>query len=266
MVFAKKSLGQNFLMHRQTAERIVKAAKLPKNALVLEVGPGTGMLTKELLRADMRVRAVEADFALIPTLEETFKEEIREKRLVLTAADIRSFDTETISEPYHLVANIPYYITGEIIRQFLTAANQPLSMTLLVQKEVAERIARTKKESLLSLSVKVYGTPEYAFTVPRGAFLPAPNVDSAVLHIADISRKSFTLLEEEARFFALIRAGFAQKRKRLMKNLGERFAKEDIAAACKTAGLDENARAEDLSLETWMILTRAIKTLPKEEN
>lgn len=259
MVFAKKSLGQNFLMHRQTAERIVKAAELTKGALVLEIGPGTGMLTKELLNLGYRVLAVEADFALIPELEATFERERGEGRITIVAADIRSFDTETIQEPYHLVANIPYYITGEIIRQFLTAPNQPASMTLLVQKEVAERIARSEKESLLSLSVKAYGTPKFCFTVPRGAFVPSPNVDSAVLRIGDIGRNSFSGREEEDGFFAMLHAGFAHKRKRLAKNLEDYTSKEEVAHAFSEIGLDQNARAEDLTLPTWLALLKRMK-------
>lgn len=258
-MLAKKSLGQNFLMHRQTAERIVGAALLPEAAKVLEIGPGTGMLTRELLNAGMRVIAVEADYALIPELESTFAKEVGEGTLTLESADIRSFDTTTITGAYHLVANIPYYITGEIIRQFLTAPNQPTSMTLLVQKEVATRIAREKKESLLSLSVKVYGTPNYCFTVPRGAFKPAPNVDSAVLRIGNISRTGFTDAAEEERFFEVIRAGFAHKRKRLAKNLEEKFSKEAVAAAFGVAALDTNVRAEDISLDTWKLLTRELR-------
>jgi 16S rRNA (adenine1518-N6/adenine1519-N6)-dimethyltransferase len=259
-MLAKKSLGQNFLMHRQTAERIVGAALLPENAKVLEIGPGTGMLTRELLNAGMRVIAVESDYALIPKLESTFGNEIEEGTLTLERADIRTFDTTSIKGAYHLVANIPYYITGEIIRQFLTAPNQPASMTLLVQKEVAIRIAREKKESLLSLSVKVYGVPSYCFTVPRGAFKPAPNVDSAVLRIGNISRTGFSDATEEEHFFEVIRAGFAHKRKRLAKNLEEKFSKEMVASAFGVAVLDANVRAEDLSLETWKVLTRELKS------
>ncbi len=264
MAFAKKSLGQNFLMHRQTAERIVKAADLPDGALVLEVGPGTGMLTKELLALGYRVLAVEADFALIPELESTFEKEIGEGRITILAADIRSFDTETIREPYHVVANIPYYITGEIIRQFLTAPNQPASMTLLVQKEVAERVARANKESLLSLSVKAYGTPKFCFVVPRGAFVPAPNVDSAVLRISAISRTSFSDKEEEDAFFAMLHAGFAHKRKRLAKNLEEYAPKEEIVSAFSEIDLDQNVRAEDLTLPTWFALLARIRPSGKK--
>ncbi|HWH16414.1 MAG TPA: 16S rRNA (adenine(1518)-N(6)/adenine(1519)-N(6))-dimethyltransferase RsmA [Candidatus Paceibacterota bacterium] len=256
-MFAKKSLGQNFLMHRQTAERIVAASGVPAGSRVLEIGPGTGMLTRELLNAGLRVLAVEADNALAPELEETFSEEIAAGKLTVLHADIRNFATETIAEPYHIIANIPYYITGEIIRQFLTAPNQPRSMTLLVQKEVAERVAREKKGSLLSLSIKAFGTPSYAFTVPRGAFRPAPKVDSAVLVISDIGRSGFEAGEEE-RFFAVLRAGFAHKRKRLLKNLEEYWPKEAVREAAEAADLSEDARAEELSLAAWRALAHAL--------
>lgn len=258
MVFAKKSLGQNFLMHRQTGERIVLAANLPEDATVLEIGPGTGMLTRELLKRARKVVAVEADGTLVNQLLETFAPEVAEGRLELIHADIRAFDAGRILGDYHLVANIPYYITGEIIRQFLTSSHQPRSMTLLVQKEVAERIARAPKESLFSLSVKVYGTPAYCFTVPRGAFIPAPNVDSAVLRIGDISRASFSSDGEEARFFEAIRAGFAHKRKRLAKNLEEHWPRETITGAFDAAGLSANIRSEDLSLDAWLLLAKRL--------
>lgn len=258
-MYAKKSLGQNFLMHPATAERIADAADLPEGATVLEIGPGTGMLTQALLARAQKVVAVEADHELIPALEERFSIEIQEGRLVLIEADIRNFNPSALPESYHLVANIPYYITGELIRQFLTSERQPSSITILVQKEVAERIARSKQESLLSLSVKVYGTPRYCFTVPRGAFIPAPNVDSAVLHIQDITREVFSSPSEEAMFFAIIRAGFGHKRKRLRKNLEEYWPKDLVAQSCSTLNLDNNARAEELSLSTWIALTQLLR-------
>ncbi|HWU24340.1 MAG TPA: 16S rRNA (adenine(1518)-N(6)/adenine(1519)-N(6))-dimethyltransferase RsmA [Candidatus Paceibacterota bacterium] len=259
MVFAKKSLGQNFLMHPQTAERIVDAAKLPLDAVVLEVGPGTGMLTRALLKNVRKVIAVEADDALAPELAETFHAEVEEGRLDIRHADIRHFDTQEIKEPYHVVANIPYYITGEIIRQFLSAEHKPESMTLLVQKEVAERIARNGgKESLLSLSVTAYGTPEYCFTVPRGAFRPAPSVDSAVLAIRNIRQDTFSSREAEDRFFSILRAGFAHKRKRLAKNLEVVAAAPSIQTAMERTGLGANTRPEDVSIETWKQLAHEL--------
>lgn len=233
-------------MHAATAERIADAAKLTAKDVVLEIGPGTGMLTKPLLARAKKVIAIEADGELYAELQERFAGEIASKKLELVHADIREFDLEKLPRHYVLVANIPYYITGDIMRRFLTAPHQPAAMTLLVQKEVAERIVRSKKESLLSLSVKAYGTPTYVFTVPHGAFKPAPKVDSAVLKVSGISRKNFRSRAEEDRFFTYIHAGFAHKRKLLAGNL-------------RTAGLSvpemvKQSRAEDLSLAAWLAL------------
>lgn len=219
-----------------------------EGATVLEIGPGTGMLTQQLLLKAERVVAVEADANLYKQLQEIFAGELRNGKLELHHQDIRNFDPSSIVGEYSLVANIPYYITGEIIRMFLSAAHQPSSMTLLVQKEVAVRIARERKESLLSLSVKVYGTPKYEFTVPKGAFKPAPKVDSAVLTIRGISRANFHSAKAETRFFQYIRAGFAHKRKLLANNLAEQ--------GLPTNGVAPKARAEDLSLADWLVLSQ----------
>lgn len=259
-MFAKKSLGQNFLMHAQTAARIADAANLNPESTVLEIGPGTGMLTKELLSRAGRVIAIEADQELIPVLTERFEAEIASGKLDLIYGDVRSFDPSTIQGTYSLAANIPYYITGEIIRMFLTATHKPSQMTLLVQKEVAERIARSKKESLLSLSVKAFGTPRYCFTVPRGAFKPAPNVDSAVLAIEQIRSDAFADATDEERFFEVLRAGFSQKRKRLAKNLEQVTSRESIERAFTSSNLSPNMRAEDVSLTTWLSLVQELRT------
>ena len=255
MVRAKKSLGQNFLMHRQIAERIADAAGLSKRDTVLEIGPGTGMLTRALLARAGKVVAVEADGELHEQLAQDFADDIACGALTLVHGDIRHFDISTLPKGYKLVANIPYYITGDIMRMFLTAAAQPSSMTLLVQKEVAERIARSKKESILSLSVKAYGAPKYEFTVPRGAFKPAPSVDSAVLSIKNISRDAFASRAEETRFFELVRAGFAHKRKLLSSNLAGFGIPEST--------LPPKARAEDLSLADWLRLTSSTRVPEK---
>lgn len=246
---AKQSLGQNFLMHARIAERIALAAQLGVKDSVCEIGPGTGMLTRELLKLAKRVIAIEADEGLFRELQGEFAKEISEGRLDLVHGDIRTYDLMALPTGYALVANIPYYLTGEIFRMFLASENQPRSMTLLVQKEVAERIARSKKESILSLSIKAYGIPKYEFTVPRGAFVPAPNVDSAVLTVRDISRKNFSSTRQEQDFFDLVRAGFAHKRK---------FVRNNLIEAGFTAGeIPEKARAEDLTLAEWLLLTAA---------
>lgn len=244
----KKSLGQNFLMHARIAERIVLVSELAPDAVVFEIGPGTGMLTRELLKRVGKVIALEADYELFLKLQTDFALEITQHRLELMQGDIRTFDISTLPKGYALVANIPYYLTGEIFRMFLESDNQPSVMTLLVQKEVAERIARSKKESILSLSIKAYGTAKLEFPVPRGAFVPAPKVDSAVLTVRDISRKNFSTHEEEKSFFSLVRAGFAHKRKFVRKNLTD----EGLSAG----NIPLKARAEDLSLQEWLNLAR----------
>lgn len=242
----KKSLGQNFLMHARIAERIVKVAGLTHDSVVFEIGPGTGILTRELLKLAGKVIAIEADSYLFEKLQSDFASEIANGRLELISGDIRTFNIEQLPKGYALVANIPYYLTGEIFKMFLSAKNQPSAMTLLVQKEVAERIARSKKESILSLSVKAFGTPKLEFSVPRGAFNPAPKVDSAVLTARNISRKNFPQKENEEKFFALLHAAFAHKRKFVRKNL--------LEAGFGAGDIPEKARAEDLSLAQWRVL------------
>jgi 16S rRNA (adenine1518-N6/adenine1519-N6)-dimethyltransferase len=246
---AKKSLGQNFLMHARIAERIALTASLAPDAVVFEIGPGTGMLTRELLKLSKKVIALEADHELFEELQTDFSDEIANGRLELIYGDIRTFDIASLPKGYSLVANIPYYLTGEIFRMFLASSNQPRAMTLLVQKEVAARVARSEKESILSLSIKAYGDPAYEFTVPRGAFRPAPKVDSAVLTVRDISRKNFASNAAEERFFALLHAGFAHKRKFVRSNL--------IAEGLSAGDISEKARAEDLPLSVWLTLARA---------
>lgn len=248
-MYAKKSLGQNFLMHARIAERIAITAGITPSNTVFEIGPGTGMLTRELLKLAKKVIALEADHELFSALQTSFADEIAEGRLELISGDIRTFSIAALPHGYLLVANIPYYLTGEIFRMFLETANQPSSMTLLVQKEVAERIARPGKESILSLSVKAYGVPKYEFTVPRGAFRPAPKVDSAVLSVRDISRKNFASRSEEELFFTLLHAGFAHKRKFVRKNL--------LEAGLSCGDIPEKARAEDLPLAVWFSVLRA---------
>jgi 16S rRNA (adenine1518-N6/adenine1519-N6)-dimethyltransferase len=256
----KKSLGQNFLMHRQTAERIVGAAGVRSEDTVLEIGPGTGMLTRALLDTAKKVIAVEADLELIPQLETKFMTEIEEGRLILVQDDVRAYDPASVDGAYKLVANIPYYITGELIRKFLTAKHKPASITFLVQKEVAVRIARSKKESLLSLSVKAFGMPIYRFTVPKGAFSPAPTIDSAVLSITDI-HTPFSSENEESRFFEILHAGFAHKRKQLGKNLEEFFEISSIMEALEYLHLSRTVRAEDVPLEAWKVFAERLKTI-----
>jgi 16S rRNA (adenine1518-N6/adenine1519-N6)-dimethyltransferase len=251
----KKSLGQHFLHAPHYLALIADTAELKEGECVLEIGPGDGALTQELLSRGANVVAVEKDHRLIPVLEEKFAKEIKENKFSLIEGDALEIHVP-LHEPYKLVANIPYYITGAILKKFLTTKDQPEQMVLLVQKEVAERIARAKKESILSLSVKAYGAPEYVKTVPSGAFVPPPDVDSAILAIKNISRKNFESPEQEERFFELIHAGFAHKRKLLQSNL-KQILGEKVEGVFAKVGIPTKGRAEDLPLEVWVALAKA---------
>lgn len=252
--FPKKSLGQNFLISSAPIKRMIGLASVTADDAVLEIGPGKGVLTRALLARDAKVIAIEKDDTLIPLLQETFKGEIASGQLTLIHADILEKNIEDIieNESYKLIANIPYYITGEIMRKFLEAEHQPQCMALLVQKEVADRVvAKDGKESILSMSVKAYGMPSYGGTVKRMLFRPIPNVDSAILFIDTISKKLFKERGvTEARFFEVMKAGFAHKRKRLKNNLKGVISDEKL----ESIGM---RRAEELSLEEWFELAKA---------
>ncbi len=253
-------LGQHFLNAQWAAKLVAQSAGVAPTVRVLEIGPGTGNLTHELLELGGKVVAIEKDPALVERLRERFAEAIDLEVLTLVHDDIRNVSPDKLGledRGYVLAANIPYYITGEIVRMFLESEVQPKNMALLVQKEVAERIARSKKESILSLSVKAYGTPKYIKTVSRSCFSPAPNVDSAILAITDISRDFFSDFSEE-QFFSVVKAGFAGKRKMLAGNLTKLAAREKIDAALAACDIPLKARAEDVSLTQWGRLVRRL--------
>jgi 16S rRNA (adenine1518-N6/adenine1519-N6)-dimethyltransferase len=252
----KKSLGQHFLHSGHYLSLIADTLLLTKGELVLEIGPGEGALTKVLLDRGAKVVAVEKDARLIPLLSAKFAKEIKNKQLQLVEADALHFDISKCfkkKDAYKTVGNIPYYITGALLKKYLTEAHQPERLVFLIQKEVAERIARSKKESILSLSVKAYGTPTYVKTVPKGAFVPPPKVDSAILVVKDISRKNFKTKKAEGRFFELVKAGFGQKRKLLANNI-KKILGEGHSDSLKKVGISEKARAEDVALKEWLAL------------
>lgn len=260
-MFAKKSLGQNFLNSPHAITEIVQAGKVNERDTVLEIGPGKGVLTKALLETGAHVIAIEKDDRMIPLLQEKFTTEIEHKKLTLIHGDILELTIQDIlKDEYKLIANIPYYITGEILRKFFEETHQPELMVLMVQKEVALRIARDPKESILSVSVKVYGRPEYIRTVKASAFIPAPNVDSAILLIDSISKNYFKEKNiDEKFFFEILKAGFAHKRKFLSKNLEIRVSKEKIEQAFNQLSLSPKSRAEDLNIQNWRELVELLK-------
>ena len=256
-------LGQNFLRNKKIAEKIVEAAKVDKNDIVLEVGPGKGVLTEILLQKAKKVIAVEKDKELVRYLKDRF---VHYKNLSVINADILKFSIFNFqfsnkfkiqNSKFKIVANIPYYITSHFLRKFLQSDFQPSLMALMVQKEVAERIvARDGKESLLSISVKSYGQPKIIAKVSAKNFSPEPKVDSAILLIDNISKNFFSAEGgsasggkiNEQKFFQLLRLGFSHKRKLLKNNLK---ISPEILQKCKIPAL---SRAENLSLENWKCL------------
>ena len=251
----KKSLGQHFLNSAHYLQAVADAAHIKAGEAVLEIGPGEGTLTAVLLERGARVVAVEKDSRLIPLLREKFKHFDISKFQVIEG-DALDFDISKCKNfdisrgRYAAVGNIPYYITGALFKKFLTAPHQPSTLVFLIQKEVAERIARSKKESILSLSIKAYGTQKYIKTVPAGAFSPPPKVDSAILAVENISRKNFKDAAHEENFFMLIKKGFAQKRKFLKNNLGLGYS-----SFLQKAVIDDKVRAEDVPLQKWLALS-----------
>lgn len=260
----KKSLGQNFLHSTSALKAIIHAATVTTEVRppykVLEIGPGKGFLTEALLQAGASVIAVEKDDNLFELLQEKFASEIKSGQLELIHDDILDFAPKFFSTPqalsYQLVANIPYYLTGEIIRVFLEADRQPRAMVLMLQKEVAERIiAKDGRESILSISVKIFGEPKYLKTVRAGSFFPKPKVDSAILLISDISRERLAGVNPE-KFFEVLRAGFAHKRKILSSNLKQIWPRStEVLEACK---INPNSRAENLNLNQWQCLAQKL--------
>lgn len=256
---AKKSLGQNFLTSSSFARKIVRTGDVHRGETILEIGPGKGMLTEALLEAGAHVYAVEKDREAYELLKAKFEEAIRDQRLELIEGDALTFSPRKAGIPKHfkLIANIPYYITGALIRTYLEEDPQPETIVFLVQKEVAARIARNKKASLLSLSVKAYGSPYYIETVPARFFKPRPKVDSAILKISSISKNFFKTVDEKS-FFTLIRCGFSKKRKVLLNNLTPLMKKTELEKLFHELSLDPRIRAEDASLEVWKKLAERI--------
>ncbi len=252
----KKHLGQNFLTSVPARMAIVEAGEVTPNDTILEIGPGRGFLTKALLETEAEVVALEKDSDLIPVLAEQFA---AFPNFTLIEGDALTYEPN--SPNYKLIANIPYYITGAILERYLTYPNQPQTMVVLVQKEVAERVcAREGKESILSLSVKAYGDPKLVYKVSKGSFNPMPTVDSAVLQIKNISRRNFANQYHEQLFFKAVKAGFAHKRKLLLSNLKEAFPSVNIAELFEALPLPPKVRAEDVTLPLWIQLSSRLAT------
>jgi 16S rRNA (adenine1518-N6/adenine1519-N6)-dimethyltransferase len=261
----KKSLGQNFLTSQRALERIVEAAELGPEDIVLEIGPGLGTLTRLLATEAGRVVAVELDQRLVKVLKQTLVdlpnvEVIHGDILELNPADL--LERHMASFQYKVVANLPYYITSAILRHLLTAEVKPKLMVVTVQLEVARRITAEPGEmSLLAVSVQFYGRPRIVARIKASAFYPSPQVDSAVIRIDLDDRPVFEVDDADSpstssghSFFEVVRAGFAQRRKQLRNTLAAELGlpASEVAQALSKAGVNPKRRAQTLSIEEWV--------------
>ena len=264
---ARKGLGQHFLVDKAVLNRIVSEADLAPTDVVIEVGPGLGVLTGELSRRAGRVIAVELDNKLAAILNQvmaSFKNVtiINEDVLkVEPAALLAEIDFKELSKSYKVVANLPYYITSPVLRHFLESERKPDVMIVMVQKEVAEDIVgRPGRRSLLSISVQLYGQPEIVDYVPAGCFYPAPEVDSAVLKVTPYPQPAVDIDDTEG-FFTMVRAGFSAARKQIGNSLAQGLgvSKDEALVLLSVAGISPQRRAETLTLEEWAQLWRVFQ-------
>lgn len=263
MFRAKKHLGQNFLINPQVLPEIIKAAGIVRGDIVIEVGPGMGILTKALLDAGARVFAIEKDFDLIAKLTKEFG---NNKNLTIVHQDALFFD-ETTFNKYKVVSNLPFNIASPIIRKFLESSNQPELMVVMVQREVAEKITAkpgNSERSVLTLSVEFYGDAGIITTVSKNSFRPQPKVDATIIKIKP-AQKSATHAIDPRLFFRIVKAGFSVKRRQIHNSLQAalRLPKDGIATWLKKSKINPRKRAEDLSLADWL---RLVNNYIRNEN
>jgi 16S rRNA (adenine1518-N6/adenine1519-N6)-dimethyltransferase len=262
---ARKRLGQHFLINPGVLETILEAAALTSNNTVIEVGPGLGILTRELARKTGWVVAIELDDRLATALKEGF---LSLHNVTVINGDILKLDPTALigesgnQDEYKVVANLPYYITAPVLRHFLEASLKPQSMVVMVQKEVAESIAASAgRMSLLGIGVHFYGEPMIVDYVPAASFYPVPEVDSAVVKIT-VSPGPRVAIDDEDGFFKLVRAGFSATRKQLANSLaqGLGMSRIEVLPLLEKAGIEPKRRAETLSLEEWARLFLVFNT------
>lgn len=251
-----KSLGQHWLKDRDILAHIADCAELTTNDTVLEIGPGLGTLTSELLRRAKKVVAVEFDSELARKLPAQFPG----TSLEVVHEDILSFDLSVLPQNYAVVANVPYYITSKIVQMLMTAQNKPRIAVLLVQKEVAQRLAaKPGQMSILAVSAQLFAEVTLGDEVSARFFTPPPKVDSQVVILRT---RQFPLLTDvdEKDFFTVVKAGFSAKRKKLRSSLsgGLKISKEQVEVLLKKADISPDVRAEALSLDDWVRLVRVV--------
>ena len=257
---AKKRLGQHFLIDEAVLQKVVAAAEVSDTDTVVEVGPGLGVLTRELAKRAGRVVAVELDDRLAAILK---RETAAFGNVTVVNKDIlKTAPSELLggqAAGYKVVANLPYYITSAVLRYFLEASPKPRLMVVMIQKEVAQTIAAADgKMSLLSVSVQLYGKPEIICRVPAASFYPPPEVDSAILKIEVYDRPALDV-EDVGAFFTLVRAGFCARRKQLANSLAQGLGlpRDEAQSVLEEAGITAKRRAETLSIEEWGRLWQA---------
>lgn len=260
-----KGFGQNFIVNPGVCPKIVEASGIDKRYGVIEVGPGIGVLTKELAKRAGKVVAIEVDSRLPPVLAETLAEFDNVKILLqdVLAADLhRLIAEEFAGMPVAVCANLPYYITSPIIMKLLGERLPIESLTVMVQKEAAERLAAepgTRESGAISCAVRYYAVPKLLFSVQPGSFYPAPKVTSAVVRM-EVRPQPAVQVEDEAGYFALVRAAFGQRRKTAVNAIasGLGLPKEQVTAAVEQAGFDPRVRPERLTLEDFAAVQRAL--------
>ena len=257
----RANLGQHFLTDTSVVDKIIDAAALSINDTVLEIGPGKGVLTEKLIEAAGKIVAVEKDEELCRYLKKKFDA----SNLELIQDDIRNFSLGNLPEVYKVVANIPYYLTGQLIPLLLTAPRPPKLLVLMIQKEVAERLTAPKgHSSLLQLTTQVFAQTAIVGIVNRAAFTPAPEVDSAVIVIKPHSIPKVPA-DVQKNFFRILKFAFSGKRKKLVNTLsaGMRISRDDVKGALNEVGLTEFARPQELDLDQWIALFRVLAKVPQ---
>jgi len=264
---AKKGLGQHFLVDRGVLEKIISAAELEPSDTVIEVGPGLGVLTGELVKKAANVIAIEADSKLASSLQKTFSEI---PQLTVLNADVLEIDPGEIfakkRQGYKIVANLPYYIAAPILRHFLEASLKPSLMVVMVQKEVGQSIVAAPGDmSILGISVQLYGKPTIVDYVPAQSFYPQPKVDSAIVRI-EVYPKPAIEVESTAGFFEIVKAGFSAPRKQIRNSLalGLQLDSAAVVELLQQVGVAPQRRPETLSLEEWAKLHRAFVSKVKK--
>lgn len=268
---AKKSLGQNFLHNNAIVEKIAQAGLSHQPQTILEIGPGMGVLTRVLTEKtpdSSRVFAVEKDDRLIPILDETFAQEIKSGKLTLIHKDILDLSLSEIgignlpsqTNDYAVIANIPYYITGEILKKFLEIEPKPKALILLVQKEVADRIMAREKHTILSTITHILAKPKVIAVVGRHNFSPQPNVDSAILELVPHTNSDLNTFstQEFKKLTEFIKISFHSRRKTLIANLRGHYDISEAQKVLSELNLPLDIRAEDIEPTVWFLLHKKI--------